>query len=252
MTDCGEVNPCVIKVFLERGLLLIEIDCQKRRVVSMHYSRTARYYYWLEVLSFGTALRSARLAHLDRIQEQGVVRRALLIGEGNGSFLIPFLRRYTEVNVTVVDESVEMLDVARARLGAAGLSADRVQFVQADVCQHRWPERTYDLIVTHFFFDNFNDEAVAAMVASLAMAGTEDAQWLLADFSIPERGWRKWRAKLWLQTLYAFFGRTAGVECDQLPEMEQVLVASGFVPVAHDTRCGGLLSSTYFRKALIF
>jgi ubiquinone/menaquinone biosynthesis C-methylase UbiE len=223
------------------ALLGIEIQ-------GMHYSRTARYYHWLEAISFGRRLRTARLAHLDRLSARGSVTHALLVGEGNGSFLVPFVRRYPGAWVTVVDESLEMLEVARSRLEVAGLGSERVEFLLGDARALHLPERTYDLIVTLFFFDNFTDEAVRSMMTSLSAHGTEDGQWLLADFHLPESGWRAWRARLWLKLLYGYFGRVACVTANVLPDMERALTAEGYACTARTTSCGELLYSALYQK----
>lgn len=214
----------------------------------MQYSRTAYYYHWLETISFGRGLRTARLAHLDRLSLRATVAHALLVGEGNGSFLVPFLRRYPEARVTVVDESAEMLAVAQSRVEAAGLGSERVTYLLGDVRALHLAERSYDLIVTLFFFDNFKAEAVAALMASLSGLGTESAQWLLADFHLPESGWRAWRARLWLKLLYAFFGRFASVPAETLPDTEAALTAAGYVCTAHTRSCGALLYSALYQK----
>ncbi len=214
----------------------------------MHYSRTARYYHWLESLFIGSALRLARLAHLDAVSARRPVSHALLVGEGNGSFLVPFAARYPEARITVVDESPEMLQVARSRLAAAGLASERIEFLQGDLRSLSLPERSFDLIVTLFFFDNFGNADVREMIAALACAGTVDAQWLLADFCIAEKGWRAWRSRLWLKLLYGFFGLFAKVPVKALPDTEASLPASGFERIDRQSFCGAMLYSSLYQR----
>jgi len=212
---------------------------------SMNYARTARIYWWLESLSFGPWLRRARVLHLDRIEH---VEHALLLGEGNGSFLLPFVRRFPQARVTVVDESHEMLDCARGRLLQAGVSVDRVAFVHADVIAQTWPDQTYDLVVSLFFFDNFHQADVDGMIRSIAPATRAEARWLLADFQIPERGGRRWRGRVWMWVIYRFFGCVASVPTRVLPDLKGALSGAGFESVCHGVLCGGLLYSALYRK----
>ena len=211
----------------------------------MHYARTSRIYWWLETLSFGPWLRRARVRHLDRVEG---VEHALLLGEGNGSFLLPLVRRHPQVRVTVIDESREMLDCARTRLLRAGLFIDRIEFLHADVLTHEWSEQAYDLVVSLFFFDNFHQRDVDGMIESIIPATRTGAQWLLADFQIPVRGWRRWRAHIWMWVIYRFFGALASVPTRALPEVEGALLAAGFKQDRREVLCGELLFSELYRR----
>ena len=213
----------------------------------MNYGRLSGIYHWLERLSFGGALLRARLMHLDRVVP---VRRALLVGEGNGSFLLPFVRKFPQAYVTVLDESREMLAVARERLRSAGHSTERVELVEADVMTVAWPQQNYDLVVTAFFFDNFEQDQVDQMVERVCAVTTSDAQWLLTDFQIPVRGWRRWRAQLWMWLLYRFFGQFARVPVRDLPDALGALSRASFTPCRNDELCAGLLRSTLLRKVI--
>ena len=157
----------------------------------MSYSRIARFYNLLETVTIGQPLLDARLTHLDHLAQGPKIQHALLVGEGNGSFLVPFARGFPDAQITVVDESAEMLAVAQARLAAAGLDDERIVFRRVDMTTEILPEACYDFIVTLFFFDNFTEVTVRKIVLVLERVATPTAQWLLSDFQIPERGWRR-------------------------------------------------------------
>ena len=214
----------------------------------MSYSRIARFYKLIESVTIGRPLLDARLAHLDRISEGVEIQHALLVGEGNGSFLLPFAQRFPKAQITVLDESPEMLRVAQARLAAVGIDPARITFQQADMTTEQLPEGRYDLIVTLFFFDNFDAATVARIVPILERASTPSAQWLLSDFQIPASGWRRVRGRIWLSILYVFFRCVAKIPARRLPPIEDMLATTSFKPVARKTYSGQMLYSTLYQR----
>ena len=263
----------------------------------MSYSRIARFYKLIESVTIGRPLLDARLAHLDRLAEGTEIRHALLVGEGNGTFLLPFAQRFPNTQITVIDESPAMLKVARARLESAGIATariapidlksttpvgqadhpsssmrgvqessspakgrspacqvggvccdNRITFRRADMTSEQLPAGRYDLIVTLFFFDNFDAATVRKIVPVLERASTPAAQWLLSDFQIPADGWRRVRAQIWLTILYAFFRCVAAIPARRVPPTEAILTTTDFKPVARTTVCGEMLYSTLYQR----
>ena len=145
----------------------------------MSYSSLARFYKLIESVTIGGSLLDARLGHLQRLAAGPEIQHALLVGEGNGSFLLPFAQQFPNTRITVLDESAAMLRVAQTRLEAAGIDTARIAFWQADMTIEQLHEDRYDLIVTLFFFDNFDAATVRRVVPVLERASTASAQWLL-------------------------------------------------------------------------
>lgn len=215
----------------------------------MSYSSIARFYKLIESVTIGGSLLDARLAHLQRLTKGPAIQHALLVGEGNGSFLLPFVQQFPNTLITVLDESVAMLRVARNRLEAAGIDTAHITFQQADMTTEKLAENRYDLIVTLFFFDNFDAATVRQLVPILERASTPSAQWLLSDFQIPASGWRRLRARIWLTILYAFFRCVAKIPARTVPPAEAILAASTFKQVARQTYSAEMLYSTLYERA---
>jgi ubiquinone/menaquinone biosynthesis C-methylase UbiE len=191
------------------------------REVRLSFDSVAPHYRWLEAMAFGSALQKARVAYLDQID---VPKRALIAGEGNGRYLEALLERHPETPVDCVDTSTRMLQLARKRIGEASC----VRFLHEDLTVWSPGEKAYDLIVTHFFLDCFNEMELEMVVAKLSRAAAERATWLLADFSIPDNGLARIHARLWLQTMYAFFRLTTGISARKLIDPSPFLQAEGF------------------------
>lgn len=209
----------------------------------MSFDAVAPWYRTLETIALGNSLQRARVACLTEI---GPPRRALILGEGNGRFLVEFRRMYPVVQVDCVDASERMLALARERLGAGNLQG--VRFLHYDLRQWTPAPARYDLIVTHFFLDCFPEPELSEVVAKLSRAATPDAAWLLADFAVPEAGLGRLQARLWLPAMYAFFRLIAGIAARQLVNPSPFLRAHGFnLRRAHTFR-RGMLKSELWRK----
>ena len=222
-------------MFVRTLAFLYSLSKSKCLSYYMSYERLARFYKLIESITIGPPLLNARLAHLDLLAEGPTPKHALLIGEGNGSFLLPFAQRFQDTQITVIDQSAAMT---------------RIFFRQADMRSATLPTNYYDLIVTLFFFDNFDESTVCKMIPALEGAATVSAQWLLADFQIPEHGWRRLRARFWLAILYGFFRVFAAIPARHLSPIEAILNSSDFKQTARKTSCGQMLYSTLYQRSV--
>src|SRR5581483_7339920 len=106
--------------------------------------------------------------------------------------------------IIYLDASAQMLQVAKERLDRASLRRDNVEFRCAPVLNFDFPS-AIDLIVTQFFLDCFEGDELRQVVRKLASVLTPDGKWIVADFQVPPRGWRRARARLVLKLAYGFF-----------------------------------------------
>lgn len=213
----------------------------------MNYDHLAPFYQMIEKLTMGHDLQRARTAHLERLEARQDIQRALIVGEGDGSFLLYFMKHFSDVDVTVVEASRRMVRRAQARLNRVGISSGRVTWIVSDLADCTFESDSFDLIVTLFFFDNFNTDRALVYYQQLASAARMDAYWLCADFQIPEGGWREWRARFWLKTLYLFFGIFAGLRVKNLPNYKIIFAADRIERLEVKTFCGDMLFSSLYR-----
>lgn len=208
----------------------------------MSFDRVAGIYRVLEYAAFGRALETARFRYLDRLKE---CREVLIIGEGDGRVLQRILALAPACSVRCIDSSAAMLARAEARLD--GAARNRVSFECADVRTAAIPEDRYDAVVTMFVLDCFSADEVARLVNRLMVGLRRNGLWLFADFSIPESGWRRLRARLWVSFLYAFFRWRTGLAVRELPPSADILRAAGLSRVDDATLRGGLLRTAVYR-----
>lgn len=191
----------------------------------MSFDVLAPHYRWMEWVSAGELLQRCRTAHLARVPAAQTI---LILGEGNGRFLLECRRQFPRAAITVVDASARMLELARKRLGRHGVKNDRIDFIRADALAWKPPDQAFDLIVTHFFLDCFRPDQLEELVSKLAHAAAPKAHWLLADFQAAPAGWRRQRSRAILWLMYRFFIAATRLPARSLTPPDELLEKNGF------------------------
>ena len=225
------------------------------------FDRVARVYRWLEYLTFGLALEHCRDAQLARIKG---LRRALVLGDGDGRFTSRLLAQNSQAQVVAVDSSVGMLRLLSARVGAICASS-RVLTVCGDAIsvleqpaeahlraasisdpalseQDAAAEELFDHVCTHFFLDCLGTAEVERLVRAVCSRLAPGAIWIVSEFAAPN-----WWTRLVVALLYKSFAVLAGLETQQLPPWRQSLANQGLVCESEQLRLGGLLTSSVWR-----
>ncbi len=210
----------------------------------MSFDRLAPHYRWMERVLAGGKLQGARTRWLGAVDPP---RRALLVGEGNGRFLEAALRAWPSTRFLCVDQSPAMLDRARRRVPPDEQS--RVQWECSRLPDGmRGRMLSVDLVATHFFLDCFAAPTLAAVVDAIANVAEDRATWMIADFALPPRGWRRWRARGIHSVMYAFFRVFTGLEATSVVAPDPFLKARGF-ELAHTAEMEwGLIRSSVWRR----
>jgi ubiquinone/menaquinone biosynthesis C-methylase UbiE len=206
-----------------------------------NFDRLARAYAVLEWLSFGRAL-ATRRTHYIADPRLSAIRRALVLGDGDGRFTAALLAHNPSLHVTAVDASAAMLGELRRRVASSTPNAT-LDLCCADLRTWAPADAQYDLVTAHFFFDCLTTSEVAALVARLAPALTPNARWLVSDFSVPARGIAAPFARLLVRALYFAFAILTGLRVKALPDYESALESANFSAAGADTALGGALRS---------
>lgn len=212
----------------------------------MSFDLVAPWYRTLERIAFGEDLQRCRVACLAEI---ATPRHALVVGEGNGRFLCELLRLYPEVEVDCLDASERMLRLARERVACELPDCTKqVRFLHEDIMLWTASEQRYDLVVTHFCLDCFAEEQLGEVVKKLAGVAADEANWLLADFCVPDEGMARIRARAWLTAMYVFFRVTARIPAKTLVDPTPFLRAEGFALAQQHLFRKGMLKSQIWRR----
>lgn len=209
----------------------------------MNFDRLAPHYDWLEALTAGRRLDRARTTWLDALPPRG---RILSVGEGHGRFAAACAARWPDAELTCVEPSPRMMARARRRVGPA--PAARLRWQTATLAD--WaPDGRYDALVTCFFLDCFPPEELVAAVARLAGCAAPGAVWLVVDFAVPARGWRRLRARAVHALMYAFFRVATGLPARRWTPPDALLRAQGFALEGRREFEHGLLRADLWRRA---
>ena len=207
----------------------------------MSFDWLAPHYRWMEAVLAGRKMQRCRVAWLNEV---GLCRNVLVVGEGPGRFLEVAVAQMPDARFVCVDASSAMLEWART----AVQGNSRVSFIHALLPQWEPPSTAFDLIVTHFFLDCFPEPVLSQVVARLAAAATVDARWLLADFQVPERGFARLRARVLLALAYRFFRFATALPASRLVPPDEALQRHGFSLRHRMTANWGLLHSDLWAR----
>jgi len=204
---------------------------------TVNFDPVARLYRWLEYLSFGPWLarcRSAQLAHLTG------ARHALLLGDGDGRFLLQLLAVNSGLRADVVDSSPSMLTILDRRVrqsGGENIRPHLADALQWEPCGH------YDLIVSHFFLDCFFPHQLEQLFDRVLPHAQPGAQWVVSEFAVPRNPLTAFLARGIIAALYRVFGLLTGLPVRALPDYAGCMVRRGLV-LSHERRfLAGLLRS---------
>jgi len=200
----------------------------------------ARWYRWIEYIGFGGELERRRLAFLPDV---AAARRVLVLGEGDGRFLVRLVEQNLGASIDYLDLSDRMLNLARQRAGT-----DHVAYHRGDALTFPLPPGEYDLVVTNFFLDCFEEADAIRVVERIAAAARPRARWLIAEFRQPDHGWQALWARVWLRALYLFFRVTTGLKASRLVDHHPMLGKHRFrIEKAESARFGLLASELWTR-----
>jgi SAM-dependent methyltransferase len=207
------------------------------------FDRLARGYRLLEFLAFGRDLERARFAFLERIADR---RNILLLGEGDGRCAARLAALAPRAALFCVDSSPAMIARAKSRIGSD--AGGRVGFACADILSFCPEPGRFDAVATLFLLDCFDAAQVSSIVSRVGPTLQPGSPWLFADFTLPEGGIARLRARVWLAVLYAFFRRETGLRISSLPPSEALLEQAGWRRVACRDSQWGLIRSAVFSR----
>lgn len=207
-----------------------------------NFDRIAKPYKRLEYLTMGRLLEQTRLSLLPRLLE---AQSALILGDGDGRFLLHLLAANATVRCTAVDISASMLRLLRERCAPY---AGRLSTRQCDALRFTPPENTrYDLVVTHFFLDCLTQAEVDELIARLLPSLSPSSLWIVSDFRIPA-GRMRLPARILVRSLYLAFRLLTGLRTTRLPDHRASLSAAGFACIERRLFGAGILTSELWQR----
>lgn len=207
-----------------------------------NFDPVARPYRWMEYVTFGRALERCRNHFLPRLAE---CRSALVLGDGDGRFLGRLLAANPGLRADAVDSSRAMLCLLEHRANRVG-SGSRLHTHHANALSF-WPQRSYDLVVTHFFLDCFTETDIDGLCARIVPYLEPRGLWVVSDFRIPA-GAMEWSARATVRLLYFAFRLLTGLQTSSLPDHAAALTSAGLTRIAQHHSLAGLLTCELWQR----
>ncbi len=215
------------------------------------FGRLAYVYEGLERAVFGDLLTRARGACLRDLHGADTI---LILGEGDGRFLLPLLERQPRAHVTVLENSAGMIQRAKARVLARLPDAQaRVTWWHQDALTAPLPTAHYDAVVTLFFLDVFPEEMLGALTATLSRSLKSGGRWLVTDFAAPHTlatRWARLYSRVLVALMYTFFRLQTALPAKTVVPPGPFLRADGLEPIRTEHFRGGFVYTQVWRKPL--
>lgn len=198
-----------------------------------NFNRVAFVYDALVKLVFGNSMVRAQTFLLNKIKDDATV---LIIGGGTG-WILKALKAGCEV--WYIDASSKMIEKARKQDVLC-----KVHFItgtESDI-----PHRTFDVIITNFYFDLFTTPKADAVIKKIKIVMKPDANWIVTDF-IDEAWWQR----IMLNVMYFFFRVTCNIESKKLPGWIESFDQNGFNMIESKTFYAGFIKTVLWKRKFI-
>ena len=205
-------------------------------------------YEGLERTMFGSLLTRARNACLRDLEGADTI---LILGEGDGRFLLSLLEHYPRAHITVLENSAGMLGRAQKRVRAQLPDAcTRVTWWRQDALTAPLPAAHYDAVVTLFFLDVLSGEMLQTLVPKLSRSLKPGGRWCVTDFAAPHTlsGWTHLYSRILVALMYTFFRLQTALPAKTVVPPGPFLQACGLEPVRTQNFRGSFVYTQVWRK----
>ena len=199
-----------------------------------NFDRIAPIYDKLVNMVFGKAMRRAQTKFLKEIRDHS---RVLILGGGTGWLLEELLSVRPECQVTYIDASKKMTDMARKRID----NRHNVAFIHGT--EKEIPTTSlFEVVITHFYLDLFSERSCHETCDIIRNHCRAGSLWIACDFV--DRAW--WHSAM-LKIMYAFFKVTAKLHTKSLPDWRTCIQESGFKEIGVSYYSGDFICSALYR-----
>lgn len=207
--------------------------------MAVNYDTIAGSYDFISRVVFGKALVESQVCLLQYIPENS---RVLIVGGGTGWILEALTETHQQLWIDYVESSAKMI----ARSQKRNCGTHRVNFIHTGA-EHYNTQEKYDVILTAFFFDNFQAAKIQEIFTKLDRLCKPRGSWLYVDFVYDKRNSPLWQKGL-LKCMYFFFRVTSHVETRELVNMDFCFSGS-YAKTVEASHYRGFIKSILYEKS---
>ncbi len=203
--------------------------------MAANYDNAARFYDWLSRLVYGSRLIEAQQFLISYIQAGS---RILIAGGGTGRILDDIVKLHPAgLVITYVEISANMMRLSKQR----NTGSNRLNFIN-DAVENLPDGDLYDVILTPFLLDNFAQDTLQTVFASLHHRLKPGGLWLNADFQLTGSWWQA----LLLKAMFIFFRLLGCVQVTRLPAIDAEFKKYLYQAAAQKTSFKGFIKSSVY------
>jgi SAM-dependent methyltransferase len=200
----------------------------------------APFYDGLAKIAFGSHLKNAKNKYLQLINPEDKV---LIIGGGTGDVLKSIIKNNPEQCVTYIEASSKMLAYAQNKI--IPYNPGKVEFIHDNIISSE-KYRNYNVIITNFFLDLFNDSELDSTGNVLYDCLSKEGIWIFTDFR-SSKGNPVWQVPM-ISLMYLFFGLVAGLKTRKLANFNAFFNSKNLVKIDFCMFYGHMIESVVYRK----
>lgn len=205
-----------------------------------NYDSIAWCYDWLSFIVFGNSIKIAQIQMLPFI---GKKNKVLISGGGTGWILEEIAKLHSSgLTITYIDVSEKM--IRRSKNRKVGLN--KIEFINKSIEEVVFSTDYYDVILTHFFFDNFSQSSSKNIFEKLHQSLKSGGKWLFSDFQLKER--KKFWQRAMINSMYLFFKITCGIQANKLPDTDIYFYSHNYKLISAKSFYNKLIISKVFEK----
>ncbi|WP_259068231.1 class I SAM-dependent methyltransferase [Mucilaginibacter sp. X4EP1] len=207
--------------------------------MAANYNNSAWFYDRLSRLVYGKALIKAQVYLLRYIPTDTNI---LIVGGGTGWILEEIsVIHPAGLTITYVEVAPAMMALSKKRQTAK----NQVSFINQAV-EEVLLEPVYDVIITPFLFDNFQEQTLEKVFEHLHQSLKLGGMWLNTDFQLTGKWWQR----VLLRSMFLFFKILCNIEASSLPDIDSQYKKHHYQSVSKNTFYGDFIVAEVYKKEL--
>jgi tRNA (cmo5U34)-methyltransferase len=219
---------------------------QKQRTIE-GFNKIAPFYHAVSMICSLNRIHKSQMWLLSKKMN---FSKTLIIGGGDGKFLIEAIKQGLSEQYYYVDLSDAMIKLAHGKIEKQlPLSLDSVVFICGSY-QDIPNNQKFDLIITPYFLDCLSEGELSLVMAKLHAQLTVEGTWYFTDFNIPKDKTLNFIFKNIIQLLYRILNLFCDMGVNHLPDFNNEFCKYKFTLLHEEYFIGGLLVSRIYKSKI--